>query len=360
MVRRRATLRLLLDCDNACIFCGQAGLSHSIEPRNEEGRARALDEARTVGDEITFVGGEPTLDPTLSERIASARARGFRRVGIQTNGRKLAGGEFVASLVAAGLTDAHFSIHGADPAVHDYHTGVEGSLVESLAGMSAARAHGLIVAVTTVLTRSNFRNLVPIARLLGARGASAWLLAVPNVAGRAALAFDRVVPRLGLAVPFALHALETASALGLPAFIHGAPLCVLGPFAARALADPEVSAHAFAAPCDSCAARPTCGGVEAEYLARFGDGELSPRESVVAAEDDADLRALFVGVGELAREVEGKRPVEPPPERARASLPILGKVRPARAEASPAVERKTGESLREIFPDLFEGRPKDS
>ena len=35
---------------------------------------------------------------------------------------------------------------------------------------------------------------------------AAWLLEWPRVAGRAAAGFDRVVPRLGMAMPFALHA----------------------------------------------------------------------------------------------------------------------------------------------------------
>jgi len=345
VTRQRATVRLLLECSNACIFCAQTGL-----PSKERDVSLALKEARTNADEVTFVGGEPTLDPALEERIAEARTLGFRRVGIQTNGRKLAVRSYASSLARAGLTDVHLSIHGADPAVHDYHTGVDGSLAASLAGLAASRAHHLEVVVATVVTRSNFRNLGSIPRMLGERGVAGWLLEIPRIAGRAAEGFDRVIPRLALALPFALHALEAARALGVPAWIRGAPLCVLGPFATRALEEPT---RDYGTTCEECPARASCTGVESDYLARFGEDELSKREPPQASDDAAALRAMFVGVGELAR-VE--RAIEPSVGRARASLPILGKVRPARAEASPATDRKTGEALREILPDLFEPR----
>lgn len=346
MATQRATVRLLLPCNNECVFCAQAGLA--AEVRDDEWFSRALDSARSQGDELTFIGGEPTLDPMLRDRVAAARAHGFRRIGIQTHGRSLSNPSYAAALSAAGLTDVHLSLHAAEPAVHDYHTGIDGSLVASLAGLAAARAQGLTVTVTTVVTRSNYRNLAPMPSLLGSRGVAGWLLQIPRVAGRAAHGFDRVIPRLALALPFALHALDAAIARGIPAWIAGAPLCMLGPFATRALPETE---RAYAAPCGSCAARVHCGGVDAEYLARFGDEELSAHDHDIApAEDHGDVRVQFVGVGELVREVIVR---EPSTARARASLPMLGKVRPAIAEASPAADRKTGDALREILPALF-------
>ena len=109
----RATLRLSLACNNRCIFCSQDGLSET--PRA----------GLPPGDELSFVGGEPGLAADLIEQVAVARAAGFRAVGLQTNGLGLA--ERAAELASAGLTDVQVSLHGAEPAVHDYHTGVAGS-----------------------------------------------------------------------------------------------------------------------------------------------------------------------------------------------------------------------------------------
>jgi hypothetical protein len=338
----RATVRLTSACNNRCLFCCQDGLEAGL-PAVEE-RLRAL-RAEGVA-ELTFTGGEPTLHEGLVAAVAAARAAGFAAVGVQTNGARLEAQ--AAALKAAGLTDVHVSLHGAAAAVHDYHTGVEGSFAALERGIGAARALGLAVAATTVVTRSNFRVLSPLPRSLHALGVSAWLLELPRHAGRAAPAFDRVVPRLGLAVPFALHALDVALKLGLASFIRGAPLCALGPYASRALFDGR---KAFGGRCDGCAARAGCGGVEAVYLARFGDGELNARAAAELAPLDA-LARLFVGPGPLHAVEAGH--VHPSPAAAREALPLLGKVKPAAQEVAPGAAKKSGDALKEILPQLFE------
>jgi hypothetical protein len=220
-------------------------------------------------------------------------------VGLQTNARRLADLDYAAALATAGLTDVHVSIHGTQPASHDYHTGAARSLVQTMAGVAAARVHGLTVVATTVLTRSNFRLVGELPRALATRGIAAWLIAVPHAAGRAAAAFERVVPRLALALPFALHALETARAIGLPAWIQGAPLCLLGPHTTRAL---DGEQRAYGPACEGCGARAACPGVDAMYLARFRGDELAPRPAVATARDTERpaLARMFVGAGPLA------------------------------------------------------------
>jgi hypothetical protein len=343
-VRSRATVRLSLTCNNHCVFCGQDGLVAT----GRSDLAADLARARDAGDEVTFVGGEPTLDAELAESIAQARALGFRRVGVQTNGGRMADVAYTTSLARAGLTDVHLSLHGADAAVHDYHTERPGSFGDLLAAIHAARVNELPVVVTTVLTRSNFRVLGAIPPLLATRGVAAWFVSVPVLAGRGAALRDRVVPRLGLALPFALHALAGAHALKLPSFLVGAPLCLVGPFSAHAIPG---GSRAYAAVCASCPARSACPGVDASYLARFEGDELAPRDGDVGPAPSSALTAMFTGHGELALAPSASPVVT---FRPRTSLPMLGKVKPAVAEASSGTERRTGEALKEIFPTLFE------
>jgi radical SAM family protein len=328
-------------CNNRCIFCAQEGLA---EPARIDLDAE-LRSVRAASDSVTFVGGEPTQDARLSQAVAIAGDLGFRTIALQTNGAKLSI-ELARSLARSGLTDVHLSIHGAEARVHDYHTGNPGSFDVAALALGAARGAGLRVVVTTVATRSSFRSLSALPSWLAARGVAAWMLAFARHAGRAAEAADRVVPRLGLAVPFALHALETATAAGLPTLVAGVPACLLGPFASRAAPEPP---RAFAEACAACDARRGCAGVDAEYLARFGGDELAPT-AVVAREASVDaLAGLFAGPGELAHPSGS-------PDRAvsKRSLPVLGRVQPAHAEASPGASRRTGEALREILPALFE------
>ena len=344
-MRSRGTVRLLLGCNNRCVFCAQDGLADAPTSVEEE-----LARTRACSDEVTFVGGEPTLDPSLAEHVARARALGFTRIGLQTNGRLLADSGYAESLARAGLTDVHLSIHGAEAAVHDYHAGLGGAFDATLAGFAAARASGLAVVVTTVLTRSNFRGLATLPRLLSARGAAGWLVLVPHVAGRAAAAFDRVVPRLALALPFAIHAIDRAEALGLVAWIGGAPACLLGPYATRALPAPD---RAYGAVCEGCEARPVCAGVDPAYLERFGGDELAARPRPGAAmHGRADIAAMFVQTEMAAPPASVDSPG--PTENRKVTLPMLGKGKPARAEVTASAPRRSGEALKEILPALFE------
>lgn len=299
---RRGTLRLTLDCDNACLFCAQAG-SETVAGVEEldldEARAR-LAALREDFEEISFIGGEPSLDARLPELVAHARSLDFQAVGLQSNGRRLgADDRLFDDLIAAGLSDLHLSIHAPSAAAHDYHTGREGSLAASLDLLTRAERAGLSCVVATVVTRSNFRELAKMPPALKRRGVAAWLVEILRPYGRACDNFARLAPRFGMALPFALHALEQARRHGLSAWIRGAPLCSLGPFAKLALDD---APRSYAEVCGSCPARPRCPGVDRNYLEVFGARELRAVAAAPAPAFDEgrhSLMRMFVGVGEL-------------------------------------------------------------
>lgn len=60
---------------------------------------------------IDFIGGEPTVHPELPRFIRRARALGFRKVYVCTNGTLLGRPGYLDGLVAAGLTGVRFSLH---------------------------------------------------------------------------------------------------------------------------------------------------------------------------------------------------------------------------------------------------------
>lgn len=282
-----------------------------------------LAELRAGADAVTLVGGEPSLHPGLAAIVGRARALGFAAVGLQSHGRHL-DAAMLDALAGAGLTDLHLSIHGEAAPVHDFHTKVAGSFVAAFAALERARRRGIVTAVTTVLTRSNARSLAGLPGRLAAGGVAAWSVAVPAIAGRAMIAFESVAPRLGLALPHALHAVAAARGRGLAAFVAGAPLCALGPHRGWALGDGAGwdPPRAFAPACAGCPARAECGGLDPLYLARFGGDEVDPGRLRAAGAIDPPavqaLRGLFVGAGALVtsglREAAGL--VDPPRSRA--------------------------------------------
>lgn len=265
-------------CDHACVFCASD-------------RQAADTNAWPSSGPVTLVGMEPGAGD-LEAHVAEARRRGLSPIGVQTHGAQLDRPRLKA-LVALGLCEIELSLQGPTAALQDYLVGTPGSFERAVQVLGDARALGLEVRVTTVLTRSSFRSLAPMGPFLAGHGVTAWRVMVPEVAGRAADAFDRVVPRLSLALPYALHALSEARKSGIEAVLSGAPLCLLGPHAAFLSPSP---ARAFGEPCEGCAARSSCPGLAAIYLARFGDRELRTLE----APTDPRPSPRFAGAGPLA------------------------------------------------------------
>lgn len=349
----RATVRLSTRCDNACRFCAQAG----VEARDLDDAAwdEALVQARDRGaDEVTFVGGEPLLVAGLERAIARARELGFRAIGVQSNGWALGEPRRVEGLRAVGLTDVHLSVHGARAAVHDYHVGRDGAFERIMAALGELRRCGVVVVVRTVLTRSNARVIGELPAWLGGHGVRAWGIAVPRVAGGAAREFDRVVPRLGVAMPFALHALDRARRIGIAVGVIGAPRCVLGPWDRARISEGQ-GEGAFAEVCAGCSGRAGCQGVDARYLGRFGGDELRAiGEGITNAAGIAggefgmtdELGRMFVGVGE---EVDVAVTVHESVRGARRRLPVLEKAQPGVEETRGVVRTAAA-----LFPGLGE------
>lgn len=157
-------------------------------------------------------------------------------------------------------------LHGDGPDAHDFHTGRPGSFDALFEAASGAK--GRPVLVTVPLTRSVARVVSAIPLLVRARGAHALRFHVPMLREGT---HPTLVPRLALAIPFALHALSTATKLELPAFVSGAPLCLLGPYATARIETPP---RAYAAVCEGCPARSSCPGADPRYLATYGEREL--------------------------------------------------------------------------------------
>jgi hypothetical protein len=194
-------------------------------------------------------------------------------------------------------SDLRLAIHGPTAACHELHA-APGSFAVAMEALSRARVQGRRAWVASWITRSTCRSLVALVDALVGHGAAGWALVWPRVREGGDAAVARTVPRLGLAVPHALRAVERAARRGLPTVVVGVPSCALGPFAAKRLRVGAVGA--FAAPCEGCPSRAECAGVDPWYLARFGAQELHavavvPRASL----PEGAAEELAGAVGEL-------------------------------------------------------------
>lgn len=204
-------IALGLTCNNACIFCAQGELSSQLPGRPEV----RLDEIQP-NEVVAFVGGEPTLDEELPELVRGAHERGARRIVVQTNGRRFAYRAYARVMrEASDKLCLDVSLHGSTAAMHDYHTQTAGSFQQTALGVRSARAEGIDVGVTTVVTRSNYRHLVDVVQLVRGLGANAVKFVLAERFGRAVRASDRIVAPIELSAPHLSRAVREAARCGL-------------------------------------------------------------------------------------------------------------------------------------------------
>lgn len=159
-----ANLTLTYRCNLRCQYCGiwKAPGAEMSRPQI----TKLVEEIAAAGGErLTFGGGEPMLRDDLGELIDHAKACGLT-VNLLSNGYQVP--ERIDELRE--LDFFTISLDGP-PAVHDRLRGA-GSFAQALTAIRAARAAGIEVWATTVITRHNhdrLPELVAIARDEGLR-----------------------------------------------------------------------------------------------------------------------------------------------------------------------------------------------
>ena len=294
-------LRTGYRCNNHCRFCDQGERRATHGDAGFDAVVAALTAARADGaDAVWLAGGEITLRPDLPRLVRAARALGYGRVGVQTNGRIFAAAGAAAALRAAGLTDAIVALHAATPALHDWLVGEAPKIGEAerqspwretVTGVRQLVRAGVATRINTVLTRSGASEIAAISALVARLGVEGhrWSLAreTPGL----------VPPRLATLREPLVAAILTAWEQRREVETTGVPLCVLGPARAAAadrrdapaarrvftLGDEPVPARVYARTCDGCTLRQACPGLDAAYAQRFGTDELTPPENPAAA-----------------------------------------------------------------------------
>ncbi|HEY3359340.1 MAG TPA: radical SAM protein [Polyangia bacterium] len=325
------TVRVTLACNHGCVFC----FAEWTLPRAQAARRdvhdytnvisadwrRELDEVRAYGyDELSISGGEPLLHPDLVPMVRHAKALGFRRIEVQSNGSLLTKPN-VARLREAGMTAGMISLPSHVERSFDAITRTRGHFAAAVAGVRNVLDAGIEVILCHVICAGNHK-LLPgfvhfVARELAAINEVLFFYVQPE--GRAARN-PRLFPRLGQLRPYWLSAMGEADRLAVRFRTDtqtGLPLCfmpghednlrlidLLDPHAVFGV---DVSSFEYmqgnkrkGPQCAGCFFDPVCFGFWKSYLDEHGDGELVPVPA------DARLRALFPPI--VARWAERGRP----------------------------------------------------
>ncbi len=204
-------------CNNHCTFCavGTRTQLHGHPERQREHLAKYRKAGVTMVD---FDGGEPTLNPELVALVRYARAIGYERINVTTNGRLCFYEDFARKLVQSGLTTLLFSVHGADAQTHAAQVGVAEAFEQTVGGIRNAVKHappGVELGMNITITKGNWEKLEDVAALafeLGLRWlniqfltpfgrATSWVAPDTEAAAKVAMGvIDRWQDRLKLQV----------------------------------------------------------------------------------------------------------------------------------------------------------------
>lgn len=281
---RGTTIRVNFNCNQACHFC----FVSTHLPAAKESRIReAIVEAARGGGHVILSGGEPTLNPKLEDYIALAHASGASRVEIQTNAIGLADATRTESLVAAGLSRAFVSLHGATVETSDAVTAAPGTHVKTLAGIDVLAKLSVTTELNFVFCRRNHHEFPDYVRMVATRWPEASICVsfvgastdmVPHTTD--------LIPRYRDILPDLARGLALANQLGVDVAgfdsMCGIPLCLVPGELVKQYNLAEIPAgfddgEFLRAPaCDACAWSRQCFGVRRRYADLYGIDELHP------------------------------------------------------------------------------------
>lgn len=325
----RAEIQLGHLCNNRCVFC----ISGELTRRREAPLLPAmlirdrLREIRAAGARhLTFLGGEPTVQPSFMEVLEYAVELGFETIVIFSNGTRLhREGVLERILETGGRFEFRFSFQGGDEESHERTTRRKGSWAQLVASLDRARALGQKVTVNMCVVQSNHASIASLPALLEPRGVAHLHLDMihpddtPVAKGVGGPALDRIVPRytdvarslrrmadgFGPEFPFSVGNLPHCVAPSLARHIHHGGVetrTSTAGIAGTAALDPGHDKYAEKREnkrkpprCRQCVFDPQCSGVFAQYEALYGLGELTP----VAPSDLVRAGVLAPGLGRL-------------------------------------------------------------
>jgi MoaA/NifB/PqqE/SkfB family radical SAM enzyme len=139
-------LELTPKCNLQCVHC-YADSSPYLPLKGAMGYEdwkRTLEEAFTLGcRQVQFIGGEPTLYPSLLQLLSDTKEIGFESVEVYSNGTLLTR-EMTESFLRLGVKLA-VSVYGSKANVHDEVTGRRGSFQLTIQGIRFAVESGVAV-----------------------------------------------------------------------------------------------------------------------------------------------------------------------------------------------------------------------
>ena len=148
-------------CNNNCSICMLAGLKQSLPAIGFENFKRVLYDAinKHSFENLILSGAEVTTFDDLERYLRFASSlEWFKKIQIQTNGRKLNDRQYLRHLIDSGVNEFFISIHGLED-VHDAITRCPGAFDQTMQGIDNLELYDVNVISNTVLTKTNIDDI---------------------------------------------------------------------------------------------------------------------------------------------------------------------------------------------------------
>jgi len=166
-------LQLSIACNQRCIFCTLDKYLKEELPNfttkplidhettefgisTSEAKKQILD---SCCEELTFVGGEPTLRSDLIELISFAKKNNIKNIALNTNGVRLADHKYIRKLKEVGLDYVLLSLHSHTPHGSEEISQIKGNFEKTLEGIKNSLKEGLKVNLVHVIYSKNYEQL---------------------------------------------------------------------------------------------------------------------------------------------------------------------------------------------------------
>ncbi len=286
------------DCNLGCTYCTITPEMRARQALSLEFVAGEIARGASLGcTEVQFTGGEPTAWPHLMKAVKFASLRGYTDVKVQSNGLLFAHAGNLDRLLRAGANRIAVSVHGWTPDDDRYQAttqGPDGAAETLLQAIGNLVASGVALEVDLIVMRSSLAGLPAAVEALHGAGVQAFKLWFVSLTDNN-VANVESMPTLTEALPAVNACLDYGTANGVDVRSLHIPRCLLPgreaqvdhpgvgvevrvvtPDAVFDLTASRLSGGHKPERCSTCRYDAVCPGLRADYVARFGDDEVTP------------------------------------------------------------------------------------
>lgn len=294
------TIELILtnQCNNTCVFC-HSPLAASASEMGMETCRKVLRWGRKAGASgVYFGGGEPTVFGNFMDIVTFAKAEGYERIRLLTNGMRLEDAAYVDALIGAGVNEFEISVKGHDAETHDELSRFPGTFSKLMHAVKhiARRDAGIII--TVLITTRNYKYLPETVSMFAGMGVhqfSLWLVSLYDMDSEK---LSCLLPSFTEIVPYVAESFSIAEQRSLHMETNHIPPCFLPERHRKNFLDVrdldllvvskdgkfklEESAYeggVKAEECLRCRENERCPGLRADYVEAYGTGEIKAVES---------------------------------------------------------------------------------